>query len=54
MDPKKDPASLEEVRELGIPELQYSQLEKNKYQLSNAYFALGIFFPIKRNTSPSD
>lgn len=52
MDPKKDPASLNEVRELGIPELQYSQLEKNKYQLSNAYFALGIFFSDKKEVLP--
>lgn len=52
MDPKKDPGSLEEVRELGIPELQYSQLEKNKYQLSNAYFALGIFYADKKEVLP--
>lgn len=40
VDPKKDTATLEKVKQLGIPELQFSQLEQNKYQTSSFYFGI--------------
>lgn len=42
IDPKKDTKIAEKVKELGIPELQFSQLEKNKYQTSSFYFGIVI------------
>lgn len=41
VDPKKDEASAKEAREANIPELQFSQLEQDKYAVTTAYF--GIF-----------
>jgi ABC-type uncharacterized transport system involved in gliding motility auxiliary subunit len=52
LDPKKDAEVLQEVEELQIPELQFSQLEKDKYQISSSYFALGIFYGSQKNVLP--
>ena len=41
VDPKKDENTGKEARESGIPELQFSQLEQDKYAVTTAYF--GIF-----------
>ncbi len=40
IDPKKDTKSAEKAKSLGIPELQFSQLEQNKYQTSSFYFGI--------------
>jgi len=42
IDPKKDTKMLEKVKQLGIPELQFSQLEQNKYQTSSFYFGIAL------------
>lgn len=42
IDPKKDEAAKSEVQETGIPELQFSQLETDKYALTTAYFGILI------------
>lgn len=40
IDPKKDTKIAEKLKTLGIPELQFSQLEQNKYQTSSFYFGI--------------
>ncbi len=52
IDPKKDSEGLNQAREIGVPELQFSQLEKDKYQLSASYFGIGIFFSDKKEVLP--
>ena len=52
VDPKKDESTLDEIKSLQIPELQFSQLEKDKYQLATAYFAMGLFFGEKSEALP--
>ncbi len=52
LDPKKDPTASNEVRELGIPELQFSQLESDKYQVSTAYIGLALLYGAKKEIIP--
>jgi len=52
VDPKKDTTVANEIQEIGIPELRFSQVEQNKYQLSSAYFGLGIFAGDKKEAIP--
>jgi len=40
IDPKKDTKIIEKLKQVGIPELQFSQLEQNKYQTSSFYFGI--------------
>ena len=42
VDPKKDTTTIEKVKKLGVPELQFSQLEQNKYQTSSFYFGMAL------------
>jgi ABC-type uncharacterized transport system involved in gliding motility auxiliary subunit len=39
-DPKKDQKVADKAKQVGIPELQFSQLEQNKYQASSFYFGI--------------
>jgi len=52
IDPKKDQTTLDQVKEAGIPELQFSQMEQNKYALSTAYFGIGINYGNKNEIIP--
>ncbi|PIY68999.1 hypothetical protein COY90_02925 [Candidatus Roizmanbacteria bacterium CG_4_10_14_0_8_um_filter_39_9] len=52
VDPKKDPKKEAEIKQLGLPELQFSQLEQDKYQVTNAYFGLGITYQDKKEIIP--
>ncbi|MFA5135788.1 MAG: GldG family protein [Patescibacteria group bacterium] len=52
LDPKKDEKALKEVNEMGIPELQFSELQKDKYQLTSSYFGLGILHGDELETLP--
>ncbi len=52
IDPKKDQAALDQVRESGIPELQFSQLEQDKYAVSRVYFGLSIHYGDKSEMIP--
>jgi len=52
IDPKKDTATLDQIKEIGIPELQFSQMEQNKYAVSTAYFGIGISYGSKNETIP--
>lgn len=47
LDPKKDDKALEEVKAAGISELQFSQLEKDKYAVTSSYFGIAIKYQDK-------
>lgn len=47
LDPKKDLNAKQEVTNLKIPELQFSQVEKDKYAVSTSFFGIGIFYKDK-------
>lgn len=51
-DPKKDEKAHNEAKELGIPELQFSQIEKDKYAVSATYFGMAIQYGDKREIIP--
>ncbi|MFH0773724.1 MAG: GldG family protein [bacterium] len=40
IDPKRDTKIGDKLKQLGVPELQFSQLEQNKYQTSSFYFGI--------------
>jgi len=52
IDPKKDEATQAEVQELGIPELPFQQMEKDKYAVSSVYFGLLISYGDKKEVIP--
>lgn len=52
VDPKKDVKIAEKLKELGIPQLQFSQLEQNKYQTSSFYFGIAITYNDKNEVIP--
>ncbi|MDO8609762.1 MAG: GldG family protein, partial [bacterium] len=52
LDPKKDQTAGTEVKEFGIPELQFSQLDKDKYAVSSSYFGIAIINGDKNEILP--
>ncbi len=52
IDPKKDTKVADQAKQLGIPELQFSQLEQNKYQTSSFYFGMGLSYNGKSEVIP--
>jgi ABC-type uncharacterized transport system involved in gliding motility auxiliary subunit len=52
LDPKKDQNAAQEVKELGLPELQFSQLEKDKYAVTASYFGIVLSYGDKREILP--
>lgn len=52
LDPKKDEKALNEAKELGIPEIQFSQLEQDKYAVTSSYFAMILSFGDKKELLP--
>lgn len=52
IDPKKDQLSLEQVQNAGIPELQFSQLEADKYAVTASYFGISIEYGDKKEIIP--
>ncbi len=42
LDPKKDANALSKAKTEGVPELQFSQVEKDKYAVTTAYFGIAI------------
>jgi len=52
IDPKKDSKIAEKIKQQGIPELQFSQLEQNKYQTSSFYFGIVLSSNDKREVIP--
>ncbi|MCX7956192.1 MAG: GldG family protein [Patescibacteria group bacterium] len=52
LDPKNDNKAYEEAQNLGIPELQYSQLETDSYQIKKVYFGIAIKYQDKKEIIP--
>ncbi|PIY72401.1 hypothetical protein COY87_01205 [Candidatus Roizmanbacteria bacterium CG_4_10_14_0_8_um_filter_33_9] len=52
VDPKKDEKIGLEAQDIGIQELQFSQLDKDKYQVATAYLGLGIYYNDKKMSIP--
>lgn len=52
VDPKKDDESAAEAQQSGIPELQYSQVEKDKYAVATAYFGAVVTYGDKKEVIP--
>lgn len=52
LDPKKDQGAMTEVQELGLPQLQFSQLEQNKYAVNTSYFGIGFSYGDKKELLP--
>ena len=52
LDPKKDETSLKEAQTLGLPELQFSQIEQDKYAVSATYFGISVQYGDKRELIP--
>jgi ABC-type uncharacterized transport system involved in gliding motility auxiliary subunit len=49
-DPSKDQKTAQEAQSYGVPSLQFSQQEKNKYAVSTAYFGIGLSYDNKKTT----
>lgn len=52
IDPKDDEELIKEARNLGIPELQFSSLEKDKYEVSTGYLGLAVIYGTKKEVIP--
>jgi len=52
IDPKDDEDAQKEARNLGIPELQFSNLEEDKYQVSSGYLGIAIIYGDKKEVIP--
>lgn len=52
IDPKKDPDAKSEAESVGVPELQFSQVEKDKYAVSSTYFGMAISYGVKTEVIP--
>jgi ABC-type uncharacterized transport system involved in gliding motility auxiliary subunit len=52
VDPKKDQTAANEAKEAGVPELQFSQVENDKYAVSAAYFGLVLSYADKKEVIP--
>ncbi len=52
LSPDKDERAKKDVQDFGIPELQFSQLERNKYAVSSGYFGIGITYNGKKEVIP--
>ncbi|MBI3620070.1 GldG family protein [Candidatus Roizmanbacteria bacterium] len=51
-DPGKDEKALEAVKNAGVPELRFSQIEQNKYALTASYFGILITYGGKKAVLP--
>lgn len=52
LDPKKNQSAGAEVQELGIPSLQFSQLEQDKYAVTSSYFGMVLSYGDKKEVLP--
>lgn len=50
VDPKKDQKALEAAKAAGVPELQFSQVEQDKYAVTTAFFGIVIGHKDKKET----
>jgi len=52
LDPKKDQSAADQAKEIGLPELQFSQLEKDKYAVSSSFFGIVLAYGGKIDMIP--
>jgi len=52
LDPKKDNQALNQAQEEGLPQLQFSELQQNKYQVAAVYFGLVLSYGTKKEIIP--
>ncbi|MEN9327673.1 MAG: hypothetical protein RI947_481 [Candidatus Parcubacteria bacterium] len=52
LDPTKDKTAAEDAQKAGIPELQFSQMEQDKFAVTNAYFGLAMYYGDKKEILP--
>lgn len=52
IDPKDNPELAKEINSLGIPQLQFNILEKDKYQVVNGYLGMAIQYADKHEVIP--
>lgn len=52
IDPLSDPALQEEVEKLGIPQVQFNILKKDKFEIQNGYLGLAFFFEGRHEILP--
>lgn len=52
LDPKKDQNAASEAKESGIPQLQFSQLDRDKYAVTSSYFGITISYKDKKEILP--
>lgn len=52
IDPAHNPETLNEVKELGVPEIKLNVLEKDAYQVQAAFLGIGIFYLDKHEILP--
>ncbi len=52
LDPKTDQNALNDVKDFGIPQIQFSQLEQDKYAVSASYFGIGMSYLNKKEIIP--
>jgi ABC-type uncharacterized transport system involved in gliding motility auxiliary subunit len=52
LDPKKDESAKNQAQEAGLPTLQFSELQQNKYQVSSIYFGVVLSYGTKKEILP--
>ena len=52
LDPKRDQNAKNQAAEAGLPTLQFSELQQNKYQVSSIYFGLVLSYGTKKEILP--
>lgn len=52
LDPKKDKDALNKAKLAGLQELQFSQMESDKYAVTNAYFGISMAYENKKELVP--
>jgi len=52
LDPKKDEKAKNQAEEEGLPNLQFSEIQQNKYQVSSVYFGLVLSYGTKKEIIP--
>lgn len=53
IDPKDDENLQKEARNYGIPELQFSDIQKDKYEISKGYLGIVIIYSANKETIPA-
>ncbi|MBI4008773.1 GldG family protein [Candidatus Roizmanbacteria bacterium] len=52
LDPKKDQEAANDAKESGVPEIQFSQLEQNKYAVTASFFGIVLAYGEKKEVLP--